>query len=61
MAFAMLPIVAAVTQQGWSFMMFSIMLSGAVLWRHKDNSRRLWAGTEPKMGRRPIGDPVGER
>lgn len=51
-AFLLLPVLAASLTADRRFMFFTAVVSGLILWRHKDNMVRLWNGTEPKIGRR---------
>jgi acyl phosphate:glycerol-3-phosphate acyltransferase len=52
-AFILLPVLAAALRRGdQQFVVFTVIISGLILWRHKDNMIRLWNGTEPKIGRR---------
>ena len=51
-AFACLPVVAIVNEQRQEFFIFSLIVSGLIWVRHKDNIVRLWKGTESKMGRK---------
>jgi acyl phosphate:glycerol-3-phosphate acyltransferase len=51
-AFILLPVLAAVLRGDQQFVVFTVVVSGLILWRHKDNMIRLWNGTEPKIGRR---------
>jgi acyl phosphate:glycerol-3-phosphate acyltransferase len=51
-AFAAFPFVAVIAHGGWEFLVFAVALSGLILQRHTDNLRRLWRGTEPKLGQR---------
>ena len=51
-AFILLPVSAAVLRGDQQFVIFTVVVSGLILWRHKDNMIRLWNGTEPKIGRR---------
>jgi acyl phosphate:glycerol-3-phosphate acyltransferase len=55
-AFILLPVLAAVLRGDQQFVVFTVVVSGLILWRHKDNMIRLWNGTEPKIGRR--GEPM---
>ncbi|WP_447972415.1 glycerol-3-phosphate 1-O-acyltransferase PlsY [Nitrospira sp. Kam-Ns4a] len=50
-AFAALPVLGLLLHGTWSFLLFSLLLSGLITVRHKDNIIRLWHGTEPKLGR----------
>jgi acyl phosphate:glycerol-3-phosphate acyltransferase len=47
---------AAVLRGDQQFVVFTVVVSGLILWRHKENMIRLWNGTEPKIGRR--GEPM---
>ncbi|MDQ6735686.1 MAG: glycerol-3-phosphate 1-O-acyltransferase PlsY [Nitrospirota bacterium] len=51
-AFILLPVLAAALRGDQQFVVFTVVVSGLILWRHKDNMIRLWNGTEPKIGRR---------
>jgi len=51
-AFILLPVLAAALRGDRQFVVFTVVVSGLILWRHKDNMIRLWNGTEPKIGRR---------
>ena len=51
-AFILLPVLAAALRGDQQFVVFTVIISGLILWRHKDNMIRLWNGTEPKIGRR---------
>lgn len=51
-AFMILPILSAALRSDGRFLVFTVCVSGLILWRHKDNMIRLWKGTEPKIGRR---------
>ena len=51
-AFMLVPVLAVVLQTGQQFVLFTIVVSVLILWRHKDNMIRLWNGTEPKIGQR---------
>jgi acyl phosphate:glycerol-3-phosphate acyltransferase len=51
-AFVAFPFVAVIAHGGWEFLVFAVALSGLILQRHSDNLRRLWQGTEPKLGQR---------
>jgi glycerol-3-phosphate acyltransferase PlsY len=57
-AFACLPVVAIVNEQRQEFLVFSLIVSGIIWIKHKDNIIRLWKGTESKMGQKTQG--VGE-
>ncbi len=49
-AFGAFPVVAILMGRSWSFMVFAAVVCGMIVWGHKSNLGRLWAGTEPKMG-----------
>jgi glycerol-3-phosphate acyltransferase PlsY len=53
-AFLAFPFISAGTGIGWRFQIFSWLVSGLILSRHKENVVRLWNGHEPKIGRRPM-------
>ncbi|HET8579826.1 MAG TPA: glycerol-3-phosphate 1-O-acyltransferase PlsY [Nitrospiraceae bacterium] len=48
-AFFMLPVVSVVFGRGWVFVVFSVVVSSLVVFRHRENMARLWSGTEPKV------------
>lgn len=50
--FVLLPVVALASAADQRFIIFTVLVSALILWRHKDNMVRLWNGTEPKIGRR---------
>lgn len=49
-AFATLPIVSALMGRSVDFFIFSLLTSAAILWKHRDNIKRLLGGTEAKIG-----------
>ena len=49
-AFGCLPVVAIVNEQRQEFLIFSLIVSGLIWIKHKDNIVRLWKGTESKIG-----------
>ena len=51
-AFGCLPVVAIVNEQRQEFLVFSLIVSGLIWIKHKDNIVRLWKGTETKIGER---------
>jgi len=51
-AFILLPVLAAALRGDQQFVVFTVIISGLILRRHKNNMIRLWNGTEPKIGRR---------
>lgn len=50
-AFAIFPLLVAFRGDG-DLVMFALIVSGLILLRHRENIRRLWDGTEPKIGNR---------
>jgi glycerol-3-phosphate acyltransferase PlsY len=50
-AFGIFPVVAIVNEQRREFLVFSIIVSAMIWFKHKDNIVRLWKGTESKIGR----------
>lgn len=60
-AFGTFPVVAIVNEQRQEFLAFSIIVSGLIWFKHKDNIVRLWKGTESKIGeKRPAADVVAD-
>ena len=57
-AFSCLPVVAIVNEQRQEFLVFSLIVSGLIWIKHKDNIVRLWKGTESKIGEKKQG--IGE-
>ncbi|MER3422032.1 MAG: acyl-phosphate glycerol 3-phosphate acyltransferase [Nitrospiraceae bacterium] len=51
-AFVLFPVIALGMGTDWLFQLFSVLVSGLILLRHKENLVRLWRGTEPKIGQR---------
>lgn len=49
-AFGLFPVVAIVNEQRQEFLIFSILVSALIWFKHKDNIVRLWKGTESKIG-----------
>ncbi len=50
-SFALLPVMAGLWGPSGGFVVFCVVVSGVVLFRHQENMVRLWKGTEPQMGR----------
>jgi glycerol-3-phosphate acyltransferase PlsY len=40
----------ALFQPEWPYLVFAVVGSAYVIWRHQNNIQRLLAGTEPKLG-----------
>lgn len=51
-AFGIFPIIAAFVRPTGPFMLFSLIVTGLIVIKHKGNIERLWKGTESKMGER---------
>ncbi|MDP1948673.1 MAG: glycerol-3-phosphate 1-O-acyltransferase PlsY [Nitrospirota bacterium] len=51
-AFGCFPVVAIVNEQRQEFFVFSLIVSGLIWVKHKDNIVRLWKGTESKIGQK---------
>lgn len=49
-AFLALPVLALAFGRSVLFQVFALLVSGLILFRHKDNLVRLWNGMEPRMG-----------
>lgn len=50
MAFGLFPIIAALLRPTAAFVLFSALVTGLIVIKHKGNIERLWKGTESKMG-----------
>jgi len=53
-AFGLFPVVAIVNEQRQEFLIFAIIVSTLVWFKHKDNIVRLWKGTEGKIGQKTL-------
>jgi glycerol-3-phosphate acyltransferase PlsY len=51
-AFGLFPIIAVLVRPTAPFILFSVVVSGLIVIKHKGNIERLWRGTESKMGER---------
>jgi glycerol-3-phosphate acyltransferase PlsY len=49
-AFGFFPVLAIVNEQRPEFLVFSLVVSTLIWFKHKDNIVRLWKGTESKIG-----------
>jgi acyl phosphate:glycerol-3-phosphate acyltransferase len=49
-AFGFFPVLAIVNEQRPEFLVFSVVVSTLIWFKHKDNIVRLWKGTESKIG-----------
>lgn len=54
-AFGMFPLVAALLRPSVAFELFSVVVSGLIVMKHKGNIERLWSGTESKIGQKKPG------
>ena len=54
-AFGCFPVVAIVNEQRQEFFIFSLIVSGLIWVKHKDNIARLWNGMESKIGQKKQG------
>ena len=58
-AFSCLPVVAIVNEQRQEFLIFSLIVSGLIWFKHKDNIVRIWKGTESKIGQKKQEEEAG--
>ncbi|MBM4139565.1 MAG: glycerol-3-phosphate 1-O-acyltransferase PlsY [Nitrospira sp.] len=49
-AFALFPVIALFVRPTNGFVLFSLVISGLIVLKHKGNIERLWKGTESKIG-----------
>lgn len=49
-AFGLFPLIASLARPTVEFVLFSVIVSGLIVLKHKANIERLWNGTESKMG-----------
>lgn len=49
-AFGLFPIIAVLVRPTGPFILFSLIVTGLIVIKHKGNIERLWKGTESKMG-----------
>ena len=54
-AFLLFPLIAALIRPTLEFVLFSVVVSGLIVIKHKGNIQRLWNGTESKIGQRKSG------
>ena len=52
-AFGLFPLIASLLRPTVEFVLFSVVVSGLIVAKHKGNIERLWNGTESKIGKRP--------
>lgn len=51
-AFGLFPLIAALVRPTVEFVLFSVVVSGLIVLKHKGNIERLWNGTESKIGQK---------
>lgn len=51
-AFGLFPFIAAFVRPDILFVLFSVVVTGLIMLKHKGNIERLWKGTESKIGQR---------
>jgi glycerol-3-phosphate acyltransferase PlsY len=51
-AFGLFPLIAAFVHPTVGFVLFSVLVSGLIMVKHKGNIERLWNGTESRIGQR---------
>ncbi len=51
-AFGLFPLIAALVHPTVGFVLFSVLVSGLIVVKHKGNIERLWNGTESRIGER---------
>ena len=51
-AFGLFPLIASLARPTVEFVLFSVVISGLIVLKHKGNIERLWNGTESKMGQK---------
>ena len=51
-AFGLFPLIASLARPTVEFVLFSVIVSGLIVLKHKGNIERLWNGTESKIGQR---------
>lgn len=51
-AFGLFPLIASLVRPTVEFVLFSAIVSGLIVLKHKGNIERLWNGTESKIGQR---------
>ncbi|HSA62198.1 MAG TPA: glycerol-3-phosphate 1-O-acyltransferase PlsY [Nitrospiraceae bacterium] len=51
-AFGLFPLVAALVRPTVGFVLFSVVVSGLIVLKHRGNIQRLWNGTESRIGQR---------
>jgi glycerol-3-phosphate acyltransferase PlsY len=53
-AFGLFPLIASLLRPTVEFVLFSVVVSGLIVAKHKGNIERLWNGTESKIGQKKV-------
>jgi len=53
-AFGLFPLIASLARPTVEFVLFSVIVSGLIVLKHKGNIERLWSGTESRIGQKKI-------
>ena len=53
-AFGLFPLIASLARPTVEFVIFSVIVSGLIVLKHKGNIERLWNGTESKIGQKKV-------
>jgi glycerol-3-phosphate acyltransferase PlsY len=53
-AFGLFPLIASLARPTVEFVLFSVIVSGLIVLKHKGNIGRLWNGTESKIGQKKL-------
>jgi glycerol-3-phosphate acyltransferase PlsY len=53
-AFGLFPLIASLARPTVEFVLFSVIVSGLIVLKHKGNIERLWNGTESKIGKKKV-------
>ena len=53
-AFGLFPLIASLARPTVEFVLFSVIVSGLIVLKHKGNIERLWKGTESKIGQKKV-------
>jgi glycerol-3-phosphate acyltransferase PlsY len=51
-AFGLFPLIASLARPTVEFVLFSVIVSGLIVLKHKENIERLWRGVESRIGQR---------
>ena len=53
-AFGLFPLIASLARPTVEFVLFSVIVSGLIVLKHKGNVERLWNGTESRIGQKKV-------